>query len=799
MHFIARWCRQLLSHALSGSPAARVVVQAAVFAIMLSAVPTRAAGATTGVTINNATPLTSPFLPSATSASQVGNSPAWKADTQVLGLTTYTENLEVLTPGAAVNLDYATQRTKRITLNQNTTFTPVNIPTASTNIQTMLVEVIGDGAFTVAFSGVTFQTAFLAIPPASTVTYYGLRADAGVVRGYCDVRGGTNVIVQQIGPGTIDYIPKWTGTNTIGDSIMSQPGGIDITDTRASTGTNVVFNVTTSQVMTNGDRLFQIGNAGNPVQWTAFDGSIVIGQNAGTAGDGTSFAVIKEQTLESTYMANLMQVLTNGFPSSLAFTELDGSFVNHLLQYGAVDSGGTTTELRNLQTQIDASTVRFGSASITGGNPSVNLFKFEPTIADGNTPYLMDTFAVHTTGNLLEVSNNGTPELTVAAGSGYDGTGTHFLSDDGTYKTSTFTNVADAVWINQAGVVSLVPGNTNYVVNIVSQSPDNPTNAVLVVDTAAVQTDSGASLAVFKNAGTNVFNFHPEGTFEIPDNDFDNAVIATGRDLFFSLYSTGTDMALIMGQTTGSKTFMNLYPVTPDGVSPYTFNTSLTHTSGNLLEVANNGTNIYTFTAGDFADFKITNPAGGGVADFKLDSSGEFAYLAGGHTSLSLLASNNVGLVVWRNPVGVAPSVADFDLAGPNFGTQFRDLGLSRNASVAGVVSANSVVVTNSLVTLPLTVTYASSLTVDFSENSSRWTVLGGDLTLASSNLSPGRGVTYRIDNQTATNCNVILPSGWRFVSGVVTNVLAASKIGLLSALSYSTTDTNVVATWSSE
>src|SRR6185295_3745042 len=99
-------------------------------------------------TINNTNQLTSPFLPSALSASQVGNSPAWKAGDMVLGLTTFTEGLEVLTPAAAVDLNYATQRTKRITLGQDTVLTPINIPTASTNIETMLVEVIGNGVWT---------------------------------------------------------------------------------------------------------------------------------------------------------------------------------------------------------------------------------------------------------------------------------------------------------------------------------------------------------------------------------------------------------------------------------------------------------------------------------------------------------------------------------------------------------------------------------------------------------------------------------------------------------------------------
>ena len=42
-------------------------------------------------------------------------------------------------------------------------------------------------------------------------------------------------------------------------------------------------------------------------------------------------------------------------------------------------------------------------------------------------------------------------------------------------------------------------------------------------------------------------------------------------------------------------------------------------------------------------------------------------------------------------------------------------------------------------------------------------------------------------------------PHPWRFVSGTTNNILASSKIGLLSVKSYAANDTNCVALWSSE
>jgi hypothetical protein len=107
-------------------------------------------------------------------------------------------------------------------------------------------------------------------------------------------------------------------------------------------------------------------------------------------------------------------------------------------------------------------------------------------------------------------------------------------------------------------------------------------------------------------------------------------------------------------------------------------------------------------------------------------------------------------------------------------------------------------VLTN-IYSLPKAVSWSGAVTLDFSSNGDLWATLGGSVTLSSSGLTSSNGVTVRIDNPQSTNCNVILPSGWRFVSGTITNILAASKVGVLSAKSYSGSDTNVICTWASE
>lgn len=171
---------------LAGRKMARLLAGVFVGCLLLPAVR----AATLAVTVNTTNQLTAPFLPAARSASQVENSPAWKASTTVLGYTTTTESLETLTPGAVVTLDWLTARTKQITLDQNTTFSFSNIPAASTNLQRMIVEVTGDGVQAVAFTGAVWQTSQVTTPDAGVITIYLFEASNSTVNGYTE--GGSS-------------------------------------------------------------------------------------------------------------------------------------------------------------------------------------------------------------------------------------------------------------------------------------------------------------------------------------------------------------------------------------------------------------------------------------------------------------------------------------------------------------------------------------------------------------------------------------------------------------------------------
>lgn len=100
-----------------------------------------------------------------------------------------------------------------------------------------------------------------------------------------------------------------------------------------------------------------------------------------------------------------------------------------------------------------------------------------------------------------------------------------------------------------------------------------------------------------------------------------------------------------------------------------------------------------------------------------------------------------------------------------------------------------------------LSLTPASPQSIAFSVTNgiTQWLVATGTVTITSASLSAGAAFTLNIDNNQATNINVILPTGWRLISGARTNILAASSIGILSGFSRSSADTNVVALWASE
>jgi hypothetical protein len=95
------------------------------------------------------------------------------------------------------------------------------------------------------------------------------------------------------------------------------------------------------------------------------------------------------------------------------------------------------------------------------------------------------------------------------------------------------------------------------------------------------------------------------------------------------------------------------------------------------------------------------------------------------------------------------------------------------------------------------TIAYAASIALDFREEGFRTVTLAGNLTITTSNLAVGRSLALRIvaDGSLRT---LTFPATWDFL-GTKPADIAASKVGVLSLTSFSTTDADVVAAWAVE
>jgi len=222
----------------------------ALLALALALLPARAANQT--VVVDSTAPLTAPFVPSATSGTKLISGPAWRDSATVLGIPTWIEGYEALTPGANVTLNWLKGRTKAITLNQNTTFTSSNVPSGSTNIQTMVVQVIGDGVSSVSFTGVSWQTVQVPVPPGGIISLYVLRARVSGVVGYAvDFTGGGSAL--------------WAVVNGVFVPSPSQDY-LSFVSSATSTGTNIIANIDTESDQVVGETLLNVSN-NNSVQF----------------------------------------------------------------------------------------------------------------------------------------------------------------------------------------------------------------------------------------------------------------------------------------------------------------------------------------------------------------------------------------------------------------------------------------------------------------------------------------------------------------------------------------------------
>lgn len=101
----------------------------------------------------------------------------------------------------------------------------------------------------------------------------------------------------------------------------------------------------------------------------------------------------------------------------------------------------------------------------------------------------------------------------------------------------------------------------------------------------------------------------------------------------------------------------------------------------------------------------------------------------------------------------------------------------------------------------PDVITYAGTVALNFDrgQKTMQSIVLGGALTLTTTNLANGAAKMLRIANPTGSALNLNLPGGWKALDVAKPTALAAGKTGQLTLLAYGATDADVLMRWSAE
>lgn len=94
------------------------------------------------------------------------------------------------------------------------------------------------------------------------------------------------------------------------------------------------------------------------------------------------------------------------------------------------------------------------------------------------------------------------------------------------------------------------------------------------------------------------------------------------------------------------------------------------------------------------------------------------------------------------------------------------------------------------------TLTYATSIALDFATDGYYSLALTGNVTFTTSNRSAGKALSVRIAAD-ASQRALAFPSGWKWLnlSAAPANI-AASKTGVLSVTAFGTAETDIIAVW---
>ena len=101
------------------------------------------------------------------------------------------------------------------------------------------------------------------------------------------------------------------------------------------------------------------------------------------------------------------------------------------------------------------------------------------------------------------------------------------------------------------------------------------------------------------------------------------------------------------------------------------------------------------------------------------------------------------------------------------------------------------------ITTPPTALGTTGTINVDFAGRAFRTITVGGNITLTTSNLAPGRAVLVKLLGDAGSH-TITFPAGWKFVSDKPASV-AASAVCVLYLMSVTSADSGVIASWAQD
>lgn len=456
-----------------------------------------------------------------------------------------------------------------------------------------------------------------------------------------------------------------------------------------------------------------------------------------------------------------------------------------------------------------------GNLTVSGTGGTDQLLTWD-TDTTGHWTSGISSFGVTNLSVLSSMSINITNQLLSTDGSG------NVVGEDRIWTN--FPSVMD----NEGGTVygsytlnSITNGAFSFAVNDLELFYFDKSHVMSIgypqLDVMGIATGNSAIINFGEYAGFNATFTNSSDIFNVGESaglggTFTNSFGVFNYGYGPSLNSTVSDSSYVFnygedaGANGGMENVIGIYNFGNEaGKSTFWTNTTHAYNIGHQSAdnaIVNDSSEIYNFGASSMAGSSITtshyivNVGSSGQGESITNSTGVFAF---GNGLNGAVINDSVGVYALGNNAGNSISGAYTNVVligdGATIGATGQDqiiTGPNMSLTVGGTVTAGDAL---------QSLTPSSPQTVAFSKaiGLTKWLVATGDVTIASSSLAAGAKLLLNIDNPTATNINVILPSGWRYVSGANTNILAASKIGVLSAISRAANDTNVVSLWSSE